>query len=202
MKRLLLAFVILLLGFSWFSAVKAQAQCLETWIDFYEGQTPYCQWTPPPVWPPVSDLNYLDRSPNEIGQCGCEAGVSQFDQVWRLPKSDSWIYTVEPFADLNFYVSTDSTNNGFFVYDLSGEFPDLTSYCKFSEQFSFNLKNIEGFSFNPDQPIYIRVFSEGDYAVGTEIFYSAQSICAMRFCADETINTRESSWGAVKSIYR
>ncbi|MFH1367043.1 MAG: hypothetical protein ABIH38_03580 [Patescibacteria group bacterium] len=169
--------------------VSAQSPCLETWVSRHPGETPLMQWSPAPAW--------TNQAPLEIGATTCQEGVSLFDQVWRGPDSASWIINVYVYrAALNsgsfyIYVTADSSAAGVLALDLSNAF-GFSDRCKWSSGHSLNLKNVPEFQFDPEHPYYLRVV----------IASNSHAVCALRFCADETIGVEPTSWGIIKGIYR
>ncbi|MDZ7798942.1 MAG: hypothetical protein U5L76_05090 [Patescibacteria group bacterium] len=218
MRKLLLAFVILLLGFSWFSAVKAQAP--ESVLIRTEH---YIQDAAPPS-SNFSDIKiHLDsekdllksgkpkwiRQPeceetefywvHGISRCGCDDGddngngYSDFDYAWKLkvPSSGkiSLQYAQACCGGDSVEIFVSSSVSGPWTKIFTIEICSYCSYSWNSEQPYYIDLTAAGLS--PESEYYLRVLSGPD---SIDIF-------KLEITAQAEINVQESSWGAVKSIY-
>lgn len=132
-----------------------------------------------------------------MGTSSCETGVSNFDQIWLIPGSESWLLNIQVYraannkGELLFYVSRELTGPWHLALDLT-DHSGFISVCKWSPPWSVDLNQLEGFNFSPGEPYYLRVVCGSN----------AHIIYGLRFCADEAVGTGESSWGEIKMIYR
>lgn len=184
MRKWLFALFLLLPTF----ALGQSSPCVETHVGYYV-QTPCYLWDTPPC--------YTVENPVESGGTGCALGVCHFEQVWQGPVSLSWILNIQIYRTaanyglLKFYICSNPTESGALALDLTSQ-SGLWGLCAWSSSFIINLNSLEGFEFKPGESYYIRVLSGSN----------SHLIHAMRFCANEEVGTENSSWGAVKTIYR
>jgi len=221
MRKLLLVIVILFIGFSWFSAVKAQAP--ESVLIRTEH---YIQDAAPPSSNSSDIKVYLDseddllksksgkpkwiRQPeceetefywvHGISRCGCEDGddnangYSDFDYAWKLgvPASGeiSLQYAQACCGGDSVEVFISSSLSGPWTKILNIE---ICSYCRYIG--------------NPEQPYYIDLTAAGlspesEYYLRLLSGPDSIDIFKLEITAQAEIDVDESSWGAVKSIYR